>query len=357
MDKIIVPLQIKKFDEDNDNFMFKGHLAVFNNIDAGYDKIIPGAFKEFLLESKEKKEETIPIFWAHKSSEPVGIFPIKDMSEDNKGLAVTGFMPKDDTFVKGRVVPQMRIGSVRKMSIGYDAIDYKMDGVVRNLEKIHLWEGSLVPLAMNDEARITDMKAVVAFGDLPLTDRSRSWDSNSALGRVREWAGMDNGEEESLQDPDVQDKYKKAFFYYDNEDADLLSAYKLPFADIIDGKLTAVPRGIFAAAAAMRGARGAVFMLDRDRPAVVRNIEKYYEKLGMESPFSKAFRLDDLSCIDERTLEKILKGGVRFSNKMAPAIISAIKSAGLRDVDTEGLRDEDKNAIVLQRIDEILTKI
>ena len=359
MDKLIVPLKIKGISEDEhkDHFIFKGHLAVFNNIDGGDDKIIPGAFKDFLSESKEKKEEVVPIFWVHKSSEPVGVFPISEMLEDSKGLAVTGLMPKDDTFVSGRVIPQMKIGSVRKMSIGYDTRDYNMDGRVRELLKIHLWEGSLVPLAMNDQATITDFKAVVPFGDLPLADRSRRWDATSALGRVREWAGMDDGDEGSLEDPDVQNNYKKAFFYFDSEDPDMLGSYKLPFADIIDGKLTAIPRGIFAAAAAMQGARGGVFLPDRDQPGVTRNIEKYYEKLGMESPFSKAFRLDDLSCVDERTLEKILKGGVKFSNKMAPAIISAIKLAGLRDVDTDSLRDEENNAIVLTRIDEILTNI
>ncbi|MCK5607163.1 HK97 family phage prohead protease, partial [Candidatus Pacearchaeota archaeon] len=346
-----------KLGEDDNNFTFKGHLAVFNNVDSGYDKIIPGAFKEFLIESKEKKEEVIPIFWVHRSSEPVGIFPIGEMSEDSKGLAVTGLMPKDDTFVSGRVIPQMRIGSVRKMSIGYDTIDYNMDGRVRELLKVHLWEGSLVPLAMNDEARIIDMKAVVPFGDLPLADRARAWDATSALGRLREWAGMDDGDEGSLEDPDVQKQYQKAHFWYDSEDPDMLGSYKLPFADIIDGKLTAIPRGIFAAAAAMQGSREGVYLYDRDRPGVTRNIEKYYEKLGMESPFSKAFRLDDLSCVDERTLEKILKGGVKFSNKMAPAIVSAIKSAGLRDVESEGLRDEVYNAAVIKRIDEILTDI
>ena len=299
MDKLIVPLEIKKLGEDDNNFTFKGHLAVFNNIDEGDDRIIPGAFKDFLVKSKQKKEEVVPIFWVHKSSEPVGIFPISEMSEDNKGLAVTGLMPKDDTFVSGRVIPQMRIGSVRKMSIGYDTKDFEMDGMIRNLLKVHLFEGSLVPLAMNDQATIIDFKAVVPFGDLPITDRARAWDATSALGRIREWAGMEDGDEGSLEDPDVQSKYQKAFFWYDRTDADLLGAYKLPFADIIDGKLTAVPRGVFAAAAAMQGARGGVFVPESDRPGIIRNIEKYYEKMGMESPFSKAFRLDDLNCVDE----------------------------------------------------------
>lgn len=357
MDKITLPLEIKEFGQDDDNFTFEGHLAVFGNVDFGGDIIEPGAFSEFLEKSKSAGEKSIPIFWVHKSNEPVGIFPIEHMVEDAKGLFVKGIMPRSDTFVSGRVIPQMRVGSVAKMSIGYDAQDFEMDAdYIRRIQKIHLWEGSLVPVAMNDEARITAMKAVVPFGDLPLAERTRLWDSTSAIGRVREWAGADG--DGDLSDPDVQAKYKQAFFYYDRADADLFGAYKLPFADIIDGRLTAVPRGIFSAAAALQGARGGVFLPSEDRPGIVRNVEKYYEKMDMESPFSKAFRLDDLTCVDERTLEKILRSGARFSAKMAPAIISAIKSAGLRDEESKGLRDGEENAeAIVNEIDNVLKKI
>lgn len=353
MDRLVLPLEIKQLEEATEHFTFEGHLAVFNNTDFGNDKILPGAFADFL---KETKDVNVPVFWAHHSSEPVGVFPIADMKEDEKGLFVKGLLPREDTFVSGRVIPQMKIGSVAKMSIGYDTIDFEMEGNVRVLKKLYLWEGSLVPVAMNEEARITGMKAVTPFGDLPLADRQRAWDSDAAIGRVREWAGA-NGDGD-LSDPDVQATYKQAFFWYDSTDADLLGSYKLPFADIIDGRLIAVPRGIFAAAGAMRGARGGVFIPQQDRPGIVRNIERYYAKMDLESPFSKAFRIDDLSCIDERTLESILRSGARFSAKMAPAIISAIKSAGLRDVDRGGLRDGDNDADkILDELNNILKLI
>lgn len=353
MDKVILPLEVKQFEQTEDNFTFEGHLAVFNNVDFGGDVIEPGAFSEFLEKTEEK---SLPIFWVHRSSEPVGIFPIEDIKEDEKGLSVKGIMPRNDTFVSGRVIPQMKIGSVGKMSIGYDVVDSEMDGNTRLLKKLNLWEGSLVPVAMNDEARITSMKAAVPFGDLPVADRQRPWDSDAAIGRIREWAGAT--EEGALLDPAVQEKYRRAFFWFDDADLDLFQSYKLPFADIIDGQLTAIPRGVFAAAGAVRGARGGVFLPSQDRPGVIRNIERYYDKMGLESPFAKAFRIDDLTCLDERTMEKIFRSGARFTAKLAPAIVSAIKLAGLRDEAKEDLRDGEKSAeAILEKIDDVLTQI
>jgi hypothetical protein len=57
-------------------------------------------------------------------------------------------------------------------------------------------------------------------------------------------------------------------------------AYKLPFADVIDGRLMAVPHGIFAVAEVLEGARGGV-----DLPPVVKEdikpkAAKYYRRLG-----------------------------------------------------------------------------
>lgn len=354
MEKITVPFELKRFDtESNDDYyVFEGYVAAFGNVDYGNDRIIKGAFADFLANPPKDK---IPALWQHRHSEPVGIFPVSEMREEDKGLFVRGYLPKDDEFVTKRVVPQMRIGSVGEMSIGYDALEWGRDGDIRTLEKLHLWEGSLVTIAMNNQAVITSLKSVVPYDDLPMADRSRAWESDSALGRVREWAGVDdNG---SLEDPEVQQKYRQAFFWFDGADADLLGAYKLPFADVIDGQLQAVPRGVFAAAAAMRGARGGVYMPSSDRPGVIRNIEKYYDKMGLESPFSKTFRIDDIDAVDIRALEKMLREGVRFSNKQAKKLISIVKSLSHRDDDQGGLRDGEWLDQLHKELSNVLTKI
>lgn len=355
MQKLNLPIYVKATGEEGEYHTFEGLVAAYGNVDLGGDRIEKGAFADFLRESANKGQENVPILWAHRHGEPIGIMPISEMSETDKGLWVKGYMPKSDTFVSGRVMPQMQIGSVRTMSIGYDCDDWTIENNIRVLNKLYLFEGSLTPLPMNPDATITSFKEIVPYADLPLADRSRPWDSDAALGRVREWSGIDT--QNDLLDPDAQRKYKRAFLWFDGADQASFDAYKLPFADIIDGQLTAVPRGIFTAAGVMRGAYGGAYLPQQDRPSIKRNIERYYEKMGLETPFGKSFRIDDFSAIEIRDLEKVFRSGARFSAKMAVKLVSAIKAAGLRDVESDGARDE-KDTVddeLNNKIDELLT--
>lgn len=358
MNKKTLALDVKQVDSSGEKyFTFEGLLAAYGNVDHDNDMIEKGAFADWLTESKAAGQISVPVFWSHSSAEPIGVFPTKEIKETDEGLWVKGILPKADSFVSGRVIPQMEVGSVRKMSIGYKVRDFEYKGSVRHLKNIALWEGSLVALPANDNAKVTGFKSVTPFSNLPMADRQRPWDSEAAIGRVRQWAGVTGAGD--LEDPDVQKRYRQAFLWYDGRNADLMGAYKLPFADIIDGQLTAVPRAIFAAAGAMRGARGGVDLAYEERPAVIYNIEQYYEKLGLESPFGeKNFRLDDLAAVDERNLEKILKTGARFTGKLALTVISAIKSAGLRDAEQGGRRDAAaENSELIETIDTILNQI
>ena len=58
-----------------------------------------------------------------------------------------------------------------------------------------------------------------------------------------------------------------------------VTAYKLLMADVIDGKLTAVPRGVMAAGNVMEGSRGGGDVQKDDIPRVKSHLEKYYEKM------------------------------------------------------------------------------
>lgn len=120
---------------------------------------------------------------------------------------------------------------------------------------------------------------VVRFQDLPLADRDRSWNADAADKRVRRWAGAESA-------PNA--RYRKAFLWYDAGRRNEFTAYKLPFADIIDGELRAVPRGIMAAAGVVSGARGGVDLPPRDAAGVKRVIARYYEKMGEAAPWQKA---------------------------------------------------------------------
>ena len=103
---------------------------------------------------------------------------------------------------------------------------------------------------------------------LPLADRKRAWDAAAAEKRVRAWAGGA---------PNA--KYERAFFYYDSANADNLTAYKLQFADVIDGRLVAVPRGIFAVAAVLQGSRGGVNIPESDKARIKGKVATYYSRM------------------------------------------------------------------------------
>ncbi|MCP4489037.1 MAG: HK97 family phage prohead protease [Gammaproteobacteria bacterium] len=324
----------KGFNEDDDSYTFEGYASTFGNVDLGNDRVLHGAFKR-CLNDMSSSGKTIPVLWQHDMTMPLGTYT--EMREDGRGLFVKGCMPKDDTFVSGRVVPQMKAGSISSMSIGYIADQWEMNGDVRDLKELTLWEVSLVTQPMNEEARVTDMKSAVPYQDLPLADESRPWDSSAAKKRVRSFT--ESGDEPSKS-------YKKAFLWYDSENDEDFGGYKLPIADVIDGKLVAVPRGIFAAAAAVQGARGGVRIPDSDVGTVKSSINKYYKKMDRESPFdgkSLVIHKEMLEELDVRSLDNVLRSNIKMTRSAVKKFISCLNVETLRDAGEKVAHDAKKD--------------
>lgn len=120
--------------------------------------------------------------------------------------------------------------------------------------------------------------SVTSFQDLPLADRDREWDGAAAEKRVRAWAGAED---------EPNEKYRNAHVWYDKVNKDHFTAYKLLIADVVDGTLMAVPRGVFAAAAVMQGSRGGIDLPPEDIDRVKSHLAKYYAKLGDEPPWER----------------------------------------------------------------------
>lgn len=282
--------------------IIEGYAATFGNIDRHGDIIAPGTFKG--------GRSKVPIFALHDPSKAIGVGYVQ---EDEKGLKIKMKLAVDsdsDTLRERarEYYALVKEGIVEKMSVGMIIQDREwqeraIDGKkvpVRVIKKADLVEVSLVPIPANDKAQITSVKdldhtdlermieetvqkifetkAASGSMDLPLADRDREWDANAAVARVKEWAGGPDKENIDWA------KYRRAFFWYDSENPESFGSYKLPFADVIDGKLMAIPRAIFAAAAALQGARGGVNIPENDVAAVKSKIEKYYKK--MQSKFN-----------------------------------------------------------------------
>jgi hypothetical protein len=119
---------------------------------------------------------------------------------------------------------------------------------------------------------------VPRFQDLSLADRDREWDGDAADKRVRTWAGAEDA-------PNA--KYRDAHIWYDDENPDNFGSYKLLYADVVDGRLKAVPRGVMAAGNVMQGSRGGVDLPTEDIPRVKGHLAKYYEKMGEKAPWDR----------------------------------------------------------------------
>lgn len=321
---IDIALDVKEVGEDG---TFSGYGSMFNNVDYDRDVIAPGAFSKSL---KKRPARKVKMLWQHDPTQPIGVW--EEMEEDSRGLKVKGrLLIKQGVPKADEAYALLKAGALDAMSIGFmiPAGGWEFDEKkrVRVINEADLWETSLVTFPANPKARVTRVKASVPYQDLPLADRGRSWDGSAAESRVRQWAGGGT----SIADMDWT-RYRQAFLWYDSDNPENVTSYKLGIADIINGELTAVPRGIFAAAGVLLGARGGVDIPEEAKRRAISHLERYYSKMDMESPF-KALDMGDAvksytmallaAASDAKEHEQALRE-VGFSNTEAKAITAKI---------------------------------
>lgn len=329
---------MKSFAEDGEFFTFEGYASTFGNVDLGDDIIVAGSFAKSLA-----KNPTVPVLWQHQMCEPIG--SSIELREDSKGLFIKAKLPREDSLVCGRVIPQMKVGSIREMSIGFFTRDSEMKGGTRLLKEIELFEVSLVTKAMNPQALVTGFKASSPSVRLPLAPREREWDSTAAEKRIRTFT-------ESTDVPSAD--YKKYFMFYDAEAPDQFGSYKMLFADVINGEAKIMPRAIFAIAGVLNGARGGVEIPDADRNKIKGTINSVYKRMADEfedesivSPLIKSF--ESLKDIEQSLKE------AGFSNTEAKTLISKVKEfSNQRDAEEkQALREAEQKAAILAKIEDL----
>lgn len=95
-----------------------------------------------------------------------------------------------------------------------------------------------------------------AFQDLPLAERDAEWDPVAAELSVRYWAEVEDRPNE---------RYRDAHVWYDEERPERWSSYELLIADVVAGRLTAVPE-----------------------VRVKSHLGRYYERMGVLAPWDVA---------------------------------------------------------------------
>ncbi len=148
------PLQIKAFNDVDDEWEVEGYPSVFNNIDLGKDIVLPGAYTKTLASARPK----VKFLFGHDPAKVLGI--AKDLHEDEYGLY--GHFRISRTTLGQETHTLLKDGAVDAFSIGYlpESWEYAtVDGQdVRKLKDINLMEVSLVAIAMNPLAAVTGVK-------------------------------------------------------------------------------------------------------------------------------------------------------------------------------------------------------
>lgn len=314
----------------------KGYASTFNNVDRDGDIIMPGAFSKTISELASN-DRPIRMLYQHSTQELIGGFPIDRVSVDQKGLFVEGHINLD--VQRGREAFSLAKQNVlTDFSIGFSIVeaDFASNGV-RQIKELRLWEVSMVGEPANPQAQILDVKntrAVVPFQGFELAMKTRQWDRNSAVRRIRE-------KTDSIDSP--SDDYFKYFLFYDKENKQNFDAYKLPIADVIGGEIKAVPRAVFSAASVINGARGGIDIPESDIDSIKRNIVQYYDEMGLPSPFNEeAFFINQqvLKNIDSvNALEKIFSSSGAFSRKAA----CTLASIAFRELNSEDKKKDNFN--------------
>jgi len=146
-----LPFESKSLDDG----VFEGYASLFNREDLGHDIIAPGAFRESLA---SRGAQRIKMLFQHDPAEPIGVWD--EIREDARGLYVRGRLMT--AVAKAReVLTLMRAGALDGLSIGFKTVKARRDAStgVRRLEKVDLWEISVVTFPMLPDARVANVKA------------------------------------------------------------------------------------------------------------------------------------------------------------------------------------------------------
>lgn len=136
--------------------LFEGYASLFSIADLGKDVVEPGAFRESLV---RRGATGIKLLWQHDPAEPIGRWI--SLHEDSRGLFVRGQL----SLAVGRareIHALMREGAVDGLSIGFKAERARTEPRtgLRRLERVDLWEISLVTFPMLPQARVSAVKAL-----------------------------------------------------------------------------------------------------------------------------------------------------------------------------------------------------
>ncbi len=328
------PFRLKEFSASTGRFI--AYVSIYGNVDRDREIVDPGAFIKSIEEQRSSKDfNGFAVMRNHEWL--IGISEGED-PHDQEGLPVEGRISTSQNVPKAvESLQLMEEKILNGWSFQYQIIrSQDDDDGIRHLTELAYYEGGPVDMPSNTSTYTVALKTVVPYQDLPLADLSRGWDSAAARKRVWIWAGGD------------WKKYRRAFIWYDDSEPEKRSSYKFFIADVIDGELQMVPRGIFVAASQISGPTD---IPDPDVQQVKGHINRYYAKMGRESPFDKSgLGVYELMAGTAEAVEAAMKSGARLGPELIRHIeqtidpLRALKSSPVAP-STDTRRAEEMSAV------------
>jgi len=262
---------------DDERGVFEAIVAVFNNVDRGGDKILPGAFKKSLSRWQEKGRP-IPVIFAHEwDNLDAHIGQVIEAKEVAEGVYVKGDLDIDDPFAQ-RVWKKMKSGLLAEFSFAYDTVkDVIVDGI-RELREIDLLEVGPCLVGLNPETRLLSVKKAIASHSTATSDAS--WDGPANEARAR------SGESEAY--------YRRIYAWRDPDgDETVKSSYRFIHHEVdSDGNPGAANiRACQTGIAVLNGARGGTTIPDEDRQGVWNHLARHLRDADVEPAELKSVRV------------------------------------------------------------------
>jgi HK97 family phage prohead protease len=318
----------------------EGYLATWEPDTGGVfgvpDQFVPGAFRASLEDHVSRNNRQVRLKDMH--GRVIGGFPIETVVEDEVGLKGVGRVNLE-TQLGAEAWALIKQGVISDLSVGFIALEDKIVNGVRKIFKAQLMEASIVDEPANRGAQILEFHNAQPFYDLPIADHEHPWDPIGALNRVQEFTRVQT-------DPTAE--WKKCFVQASH------GTLMHSIVDVVDGRIVAIPKAVQELADSM---------LDREfegKAAVVRHLERYFAKMGMDSPFPAEERqfvgVDEVKALleDGKDLAETLRRGVAFSKGAAKLAANRLTIDASKE---EPIVQETKSSYDREDVSRILAEI
>lgn len=141
-------------------------VSVFNNIDLGGDRMLPGSFTK-TIQDWQAKGDPLPVIWSHEWDDPqahVGFVDPADMKETAQGLEVKMQFDLDRPFAE-QVFHLQKTRRVTQFSFGYYVTDSQVvkegPDSVREIKSVDLFEVGPTLLGMNPATQLLEAASAI----------------------------------------------------------------------------------------------------------------------------------------------------------------------------------------------------